>query len=55
MLTCFGVLQAAEGVVAVVTAADVPGVNSFIADNGAYPEEVCIFALFISIKKITVQ
>lgn len=32
--------QAAEGVVAVVTAADVPGVNSFIADNGVHPEEV---------------
>lgn len=39
---CFGVLQAAEGVVAVVTAADIPGVNSFNAANGPYPEEVCV-------------
>lgn len=38
-------LQAAEGVVAVVTAADVPGTNSFIADSGIYPEEVSIFCL----------
>lgn len=41
-------MQAAEGVVAVVTAADIPGINSFIADSGVYPEEVCLFALFIT-------
>ncbi|XP_063842770.1 uncharacterized protein LOC135090214 isoform X1 [Scylla paramamosain] len=30
----------AEGVVAVVTAADIPGINSFIAANDVHPEEV---------------
>lgn len=37
-----GSLQALEGVVAVVTAADIPGINSFIAANDVHPEEVSL-------------
>lgn len=35
-------MQAVEGVVAVVTAADIPGTNNFNAANAVNPEEVCL-------------
>lgn len=40
-----GLLQSLPGVVAVITAEDIPGINDFTAEAGTEAEEVSFFAL----------